>query len=327
MGLYRACVSISNGVEQGHVQAPTLLPIFFDSLLHEAKRTCQVAFTPVSEQTAVCSTFSISSNTRKPLSYCLLMSASFSPTKGKPCSTSSTASLMQPRTLASPSVWRRLRYRATPPPPYEKPALLLRSASMAPTSVQRDTLLTRVTSSPMMPQSARTLTTVCPKPEVPLEDFKESMAEPYSLYLSTKVQVYRTVVVATLLYRDLGSLPEAAQATWAVSPKLLALHPWNQTTCQTKKSSREPACPAKNPSCFRCSCDGLVTSQGWKTYACLKKCFWANYKKENAIVVLRKSITNTSCIDSLHSRNQLTVMAAGGLMQGQLALISEKSQP
>ena len=33
-----------------------------------------------------------------------------------------------------------------------------------------------------------------------------------------------------------------------------------KTTFQTKKSSREPACPAKSPSCFGCSCAGLGTS-------------------------------------------------------------------
>ena len=50
----------------------------------------------------------------------------------------------------------------------------------------------------------------------------------HSLRLSTKLQVYRVVVVTThpVRCRDLGSLSEADQATGAVSPTLLALYPW-----------------------------------------------------------------------------------------------------
>ena len=40
-----------------------------------------------------------------------------------------------------------------------------------------------------------------------------------------------------------------------------------KTACQMKKSSREPL----YLSCFRCSYAGFATSQGWKTYACLKQ--------------------------------------------------------
>ena len=51
----------------------------------------------------------------------------------------------------------------------------------------------------------------------------------HSVPLSTKIQVYGAVVVPTLHVRcrDLGSLTEADQATGAVSPTLLALHPWH----------------------------------------------------------------------------------------------------
>ena len=51
----------------------------------------------------------------------------------------------------------------------------------------------------MMAQSARLLTTACPKPAVPLEDCQREYGS-HSLRLSTKIQVYRTVVVPTLLY-------------------------------------------------------------------------------------------------------------------------------
>ena len=51
----------------------------------------------------------------------------------------------------------------------------------------------------MMPQSARILTTACSKPAVPLEDCQREYGS-HSLRLSTKIQVYRAVVVPTLLY-------------------------------------------------------------------------------------------------------------------------------
>ena len=69
-----------------------------------------------------------------------------------------------------------------------------------------------------------------------------------------------------------------------------------------KKSSREPACPAWSPACFRCSCAGQATSQGWKTYACPKQSSSASSKKESAIVVLQESVTKISWRDSLHRR-------------------------
>ena len=80
---------ISNCVKQGCVLASTLFSI-------------------VPEQTTVSSTFGVS-YTRKPLrnlslSCYLLTTAPFSPTWRKPYSTSSTASLLQPRTSASPSI-------------------------------------------------------------------------------------------------------------------------------------------------------------------------------------------------------------------------------
>ena len=44
------------------------------------------------------------------------------------------------------------------------------AVSTAPTSAQWNNLLTQVASSPAMPQSAKILTTACPKPAVLLED-------------------------------------------------------------------------------------------------------------------------------------------------------------
>ena len=55
-------------------------------------------------------------------------------------------------------------------PLHGKRAVLLASASMAPTQTQWNISLTWVASSPMMPQSARIFTTACPKPAVHLDE-------------------------------------------------------------------------------------------------------------------------------------------------------------
>ena len=97
---------ISNGVKQGCVLAPTLFSNFFGIMLCEAKED-------LSDGIYICfrtdgSLFNLRrllarTKTIEELSCCLLTTAPFSPTRRKPYSTSSTASLMQPRTLASPS--------------------------------------------------------------------------------------------------------------------------------------------------------------------------------------------------------------------------------
>ena len=50
-----------------------------------------------------------------------------------------------------------------------------------------------------MPQSARILITACPKPAVPLEDCQRECGS-RSLRLSMKTQVYRAIIIPTLLY-------------------------------------------------------------------------------------------------------------------------------
>ena len=82
---------------------PHIVLLLFSIILRQAKRICQTASTSVSEQTAVSSTFGVSSHAPNPsrkssLSCNLLTTAPFSPTRRKPYSTSSTAYLMQPRT-------------------------------------------------------------------------------------------------------------------------------------------------------------------------------------------------------------------------------------
>ena len=67
-------------------------------------------------------------------------------------------------------------------------------------------------------------------------------------------------------------------------------------------------------------------SQGWKMYACPKQSSSASSKKESVIVVLKKVLQKSAKKTACKGGNQPSVMAAGGLRQGQLALISEKDR-
>ena len=87
---------MSNGVKQGCVMAPTLFCIFFSIMLREAKEDLPdgiyirlLAHTKTIEELITALLFADD--------------CAFSPTWWKPYSTSSAASLMQPRTSASPS--------------------------------------------------------------------------------------------------------------------------------------------------------------------------------------------------------------------------------
>ena len=51
-----------------------------------------------------------------------------------------------------------------------------------------------------MPQSARILTTACPTPAVPLEDCQREYGGATHSTFQQKIQVYRAVIVPTLLY-------------------------------------------------------------------------------------------------------------------------------
>ena len=150
----------------------------------------------------------------------------------------------------------------------------------------------------MMPQSARILTIACPKPAVPLEDCQREYG-----------RVIRSASPQRSRYTGSSEFPPSCtvqrpgfsigsrSGNWsgftnaACSPSLASN---GQTTCQTKKSLRQPACSVYSPFCFRCSCAGLATSQGCKTYACPKQSSSASSKKESAIVVLQKSVTKIS---------------------------------
>ena len=148
----------------------------------------------------------------------------------------------------------------------EKRTVPLTSASMAPKRSLNISLVLEA-SSPMMPQSVWILTTTCPKPAIPWEDCQREYGkvtrsvssqrsryrEPSSFSSFCTMQTPGFSIGSRLGYLN-GFTNAACAPSWASSDK---------TTCQTKKSSREPDCPAQSPSCSRCSCAGLTTSQGW----------------------------------------------------------------
>ena len=152
-----------------------------------------------------------------------------------------------------------------------------------------------------MPQSARILTTACPKPTVPLEDCQREYG-----------RVTRSASPQRSRYTGPSSFPPSCtlqrhgfsigsrSSYWsgftnaACAPSL----PSNgKTTCRTKKSSREPAYPSYSSSCFSCSCAGLSTSQEWKTYTCQSSLL---QRVPRRIVVLQESVSKTSRRDTLH---------------------------
>ena len=73
----------------------------------------------------------------------------------------------------------------------------------------------------MMPQSARILTTTCPKPAVPLENSKR-VWQSHSLRLSTKIQVNRAIAVHTHLF---------GAKTWVLYWKQIRLLEWFHQHC------------------------------------------------------------------------------------------------
>ena len=102
---------ISNGVKQGCILAPIspLFSIFFSIMLREAKEDLTDGiYIRFRTDGNLFNLRRLLSRTKIPprnssLSCCLLTTPPFSPTRRKPYTTSSTASLMQPRTSASPS--------------------------------------------------------------------------------------------------------------------------------------------------------------------------------------------------------------------------------
>ena len=118
--------------------------------------------------------------------------------------------------------------------------------------------------------------------------------------------------------KDLGSLPEADQATRAVSSTLLVLHPWHQIArlC-VKRKSHQKGQPAHIASCAAGHVSGMEDSRMPKAlfFSELRK----RYKDQ-----LRRQLSLGE--GGGGGGDQPSVMAAGGLRPRQLTLISEKSQ-
>ena len=112
------------------------------------------------------------------------------------------------------------------------------------------------------------------------------------------------------------------QATGAILPTLFALHLWHQMARSPEESQ-----PAQHRVhlWLQVQLCWAATSQGWNTYTCVKQSSSASSKKESEMVVLQESVTKISWKDSLHRRDQPSVMAAGGLRQRQLAFITMKT--
>ena len=129
--------------------------------------------------------------------------------------------------------------------------------------------------------------------------------------------------------RDLDSLSEADQSAGAVSPTLLALHPWHQMA-RPRVERRSPR--ENQPAQHRVHLASDAAALGWPRYkdgrpthaqssrlqrALRRKAkFWC-FKK-----ALQRSAEERACTGG----NPPSVMAAGGLRPRQLALISKKSQ-
>ena len=174
--------------------------------------------------------------------------------------------------------------------------------------------------------SGRLSKTLC----FPWEIVKESVAESLAPPLHEDPHVHsRRCSHPPERCRDLGSLPEADQATGAVSPTLLALHPWHQMA-KPRVERRSPQ--ESQPAQHRVHLASGAAALGWpshedgkRTHAQSSLLQRASRRKERSWrskKALQRSAEETACTGG----NQPLVMAAEGLRPRQLALISEKSQ-
>ena len=124
--------------------------------------------------------------------------------------------------------------------------------------------------------------------------------------------------------RDLGSLSEVDQATGAVSPTLLTLHPWHQMA--------RPRVQESQPAQHRVHLASGAASLGWPHHkdrrhtraqsSLLQRAARRKARSWCSKRALQRPAEETTCT----SVNQLSDIAAGGLRPRQMALISEKSQ-
>ena len=129
--------------------------------------------------------------------------------------------------------------------------------------------------------------------------------------------------------RDLGSLSEADQATEAVSPTLLALHPWHQMARpRVKRRSPQESQPAQH----RVHLASGAAALGWprhkdgrRTHA-QSSLLQRTLRRKTRSWCSKKALQRSAEQTAYTGRNQPSVMTAGGLRPRQLGLISEKSQ-
>ena len=180
-----------------------------------------------------------------------------------------------------------------------------------------------------MLQLARNLTTVCPKPAFPLEDCQKDHGS-HSLCLSTRIQVYRAVVLPTLLH---------GAETWGLYRKQIRLLEQFYQRClrsflgikwQDQVSNEEVL---KRASLSSIEFILLQAQLRWAGHVSKmenvrmpKAVFFQRAPRRKARSLcskkaLQRSAEETACTGG----NQLSVMAAGGLRPKQLALISENS--
>ena len=173
--------------------------------------------------------------------------------------------------------------------------------------------------------SGRLSKTVC----FPWEIVKESVAESLAPPLHEDPHVHsRRCSHPPERCRDLGSLPEADQATGAVSPTLLALHPWHQIAeLRVKQRGLQESQPAKYTGHLASGAAALgwpIYKDGRRTHTQSgllqraprrKLLSWCSKK------ALQRPAEETACTGG----NQPQIMAVGGLRTRQLALIREKS--
>ena len=189
-------------------------------------------------------------NHRGTLSCCWMMTVPFSHTQRKPYSTLSTTSLMQLRTPASPSAWRRLRCCTNPPPweAYSPPHISINGTNL--NAVEHFTYLGSIISNDAT--VSKDLDNCLFKARNSFRRLSKRVWQSHSLYLSTKIQVYKAVVIPTFLYsaetwvlyrKQIGS-KSGYWSSFTNATYTPSLASNSKTMCQMKRSSREPACPA-----------------------------------------------------------------------------------
>ena len=131
------------------------------------------------------------------LSCCLLTTAPFSPTRRKPYSTSSTASLMQPRTSASPSSLKKTEVSYQPPPSEAySPHISIDGTNL--NALEDFTYLGSVISNDAT--VSKDLDNRLSRASSSFGRLPKRVWQSHLLRFSTKLRVYRAVVVPNLLY-------------------------------------------------------------------------------------------------------------------------------